>query len=322
MNVYACKNIDLSARLNSTSGGVFPIFAKAIIAKGGKVYGVEFDENFATRFNSIITEDQIDKFCGSKYPQAKLGNIFCRIKKDLDEGLSILFVGTPCQVAGLVGFLGRDYNNLYCIDFICYGVASPKAWDSYLCQTFKEQKIEKVKFKDKRTGWHTFSTVVTTNKTCSAMIGSSHPFMQAYLRGYTTRPSCYKCRFKGIENRKSDITISDCWGIEKFYPKFDDDNGVSAVFVNTLKGMKLYEQICNEVSSIDISFSEATQYNPFYFDRVQEPKNRQEYFEILKTKNYFAATKWMRKSFGIEENVLKSILKKLKDVINARIIKK
>ncbi|MFT8352398.1 Coenzyme F420 hydrogenase/dehydrogenase, beta subunit C-terminal domain [Clostridium saccharoperbutylacetonicum] len=37
----------------------------------------------------------------------------------------VLFVGTPCQTAGLRGFLNKEYDLLFKCDFICHGVPSP-----------------------------------------------------------------------------------------------------------------------------------------------------------------------------------------------------
>lgn len=43
----------------------------------------------------------------------------------------ILFSGTGCQVNGLRGFLGKEYDNLICVDVICHGAPSPALWREY-----------------------------------------------------------------------------------------------------------------------------------------------------------------------------------------------
>lgn len=48
------------------------------------------------------------------------------------EGRNVLFSGTSCQVAGLRKYLGKDYDNLFCLDIVCHGVPSPQVWTEYL----------------------------------------------------------------------------------------------------------------------------------------------------------------------------------------------
>ena len=41
------------------------------------------------------------KFCGSKYVQSDLNDVFLQIRADLKNGREVLFSGTPCQIDGL-----------------------------------------------------------------------------------------------------------------------------------------------------------------------------------------------------------------------------
>ena len=43
-----------------------------------------------------------------------------------------MFSGTPCQVAGLKAFLGKEYDNLFTIDIICHGVPNAEFFKGYL----------------------------------------------------------------------------------------------------------------------------------------------------------------------------------------------
>lgn len=60
--------------------------------------------------------------------------------------------------------------------------------------------------------------------------------MKGFLSNLYLRPSCYRCSVK-CGKICSDITIGDFWGVQNFFPNFDDDKGVSAVIVNSI----LYE---------------------------------------------------------------------------------
>lgn len=59
------------------------------------------------------TKQQLQEMRGSKFVQSDLGNIFQDIKKELKEGTTILFSGTPCQVAGLLSFLRKNQITFY-----------------------------------------------------------------------------------------------------------------------------------------------------------------------------------------------------------------
>ena len=48
------------------------------------------------------------------------------------DGKEVLFSGTPCQVDGLKGYLGKDYSNLITVDIICHGVPNEKVFQGYI----------------------------------------------------------------------------------------------------------------------------------------------------------------------------------------------
>ena len=58
-------------------------------------------------------------------------NCYSEIKELLKAEKKVFFTGTACQVAGLKGYLGKEYDNLLCAAIICHGVPSPKVWRKY-----------------------------------------------------------------------------------------------------------------------------------------------------------------------------------------------
>lgn len=255
-HIYALKNKDLNVRLQSSSGGVFSILAKETISRGGVVYGAIFDREWNVVHSRIDNLDDIVKFQGSKYVQSKLGETFKQIKIDLNSGKKVLFSGTPCQVAGLLSYLRKKYENLTTVDFVCHGVPNPKIWNDYLMENvsavWQDAKvpfsssqnhmslIKDIRFRDKSKGWQKYRFVLSIAKASAEGDGSSvssclneycwdNEYMSLFLNDYILRPSCHECHFR---NGKSgaDYTIADYWGIERFYPDFFDDNGVSLFF--------------------------------------------------------------------------------------------
>ncbi len=88
---------------------------------------------------------ELGKLQGSKYVQSQMGSIYLEVKEKLNRGKIVYFSGTPCQVDGLIAFLGKEYDNLICQDIICHGVPSPKIWKQYLKQ-FNIEKMQKFYF--------------------------------------------------------------------------------------------------------------------------------------------------------------------------------
>lgn len=122
IKAYAAYNKAGSVRLESSSGGIFPLLAEEIVNAGGVVFGASFDEDFNVIHDYAETYDEISKFMGSKYVQSKIGNSYQLVRDALNQDRMVLFTGTPCQISGLRYFLGREYNNLLCQDVICLGV--------------------------------------------------------------------------------------------------------------------------------------------------------------------------------------------------------
>lgn len=69
------------------------------------------------------------------------------------------------------------------------------------------------------------------------------------MDGDCYRECCYKCRYADT-NRVGDITVGDCWGIEKCHPEFFSEKGVSSIIVNTAKGDFLIEQISDKADIV------------------------------------------------------------------------
>ena len=107
---YGCKNSDDSIRLASSSGGLFHELAKCVIDKGGIVFGARFSEDFKKVYHSEAqTMDEVRPMMVSKYVQSEIGQSYSEVEDFLKEGMTVLFTGTPCQIAGLRSFLGTDF---------------------------------------------------------------------------------------------------------------------------------------------------------------------------------------------------------------------
>lgn len=282
-NTYACYGIDINERLYSSSGGLFSIIARKAIGNNGIVYGVAMSEDcYSAEYIGITDINELYRLRGSKYFQAKVGNTYKKIKEDLHAGRFVLFSGTGCQVNGLKRFIGKEYDNLLCVDIICHGVPSPKLWMEYVkYQEKKYGKLESVNFRCKDNGWQSFGMKENVNGNQLFVSHDRDPFMRMFLRNHCLRPSCYNCHAKYY--KKSDMTIADFWGIESVAPEMNDDKGTSLVIIRTDKGQKLFESIKSDLRWKEVSYEDGVRDNPSEYSSVERPTTREAFFVDLDT---------------------------------------
>jgi len=313
---FACVHHDTAVRLDSSSGGVFTSLAQGVLARSGVVYGASFNNEWRVVHEAVEYPAELDRLRGSKYTQSSLETILPAVESDLKAGKQVLFTGTPCQVAGLKAFLGRDYDNLLCADLICHGVPSPAVWQTYvrMREHKANSKVVKISFRDKRTGWRTYSTSMEfTDGHTERQPHGSDPYMRLFLSNTILRPSCHACAFKNLEQRASDITLADLWGARRVLHRKDDDTGISLVIVHTEKGRSLLESVFKEVSSTSVDIGGAVVYNPAARGSSPSNVNRTAFFkdftalEFPKVLRRYASLRSLRYYHGLMALVLKSI---------------
>lgn len=246
---YACMNRDTEERLASSSGGVFIVLAKYVIEKGGVVFGASFDEKMDLRHTYASDVEGLRQFMGSKYLQSTIGDSYAEARSFLRKGRLVLFSGTPCQIHGLKLFLGKEYDNLIAVDLACHGVPSPAVFRKHLddLERAHHSPVVVFHFRAKHTGWKDFSSIALyQNGERSSTRHGDCPFMKGFLDNLYLRDSCHRCMNKG-ENRYSDVTLGDYWGVEHREPAWDDDKGTSVVFTRTAKGKELMEDVSDDV---------------------------------------------------------------------------
>lgn len=240
---YACWNKEEETRRESSSGGAFSALATAILQEGGYVVGAAYDERMQVHQRMIHSLKELPLLRGSKYVQSNVGYIYRQVKQKLQEGAKVLFVGTPCQVAGLRSYLKREYPHLYCCDFICHGTPSPLLFQKYIqwIEQEKRIKVHAFNFRHKHSGWYDALRAVNGDM---YMKGKYDTYFYGFNLNVTLRESCYHCPAIGLP-RKGDITIADYWGIGMVY-RFDFSKeipkGISLLMVNNAKGDELLKK--------------------------------------------------------------------------------
>lgn len=293
LKVYACYNTDKDVRLSSSSGAVFSSLAEKVLEQQGVVYGVAMSEDcYSAEFISITSKDGLKKLRGSKYLQAKVGNTFKSVKKDLVSGRLVLFSGTGCQVNGLKSFLGKDYDNLICVDVICHGTPSPALWWKYA--KYQEQKnegkLKGINFRCKDDSWTDFGMKevyksISEGETKKLYISKDRDaYMRMFLRDYCLRPSCYECTAKKV--KMADLTIADFWGINDVAPDMSDGMGTSLVLIRTEKGKNIFEKISRCMKLKKVSYEDGVKENPAEFKSCAKPIQRDTFFDDMQNMSF------------------------------------
>ena len=275
---FAARSRDEEARRKSSSGGVFYELASEILSEGGYICGAVFDDHFHVKHIVSNTQKDLYRMMGSKYAQSDMGMCFRQIKTLLDEGKNVLFTGCPCQVAGLRTYMGRKHPNLLLVELICHGIPSDHMLQTYIGMQERKYgaRLKEMEFRNKEKGWHNSSVRMEfENGRVHSEPMTFDTYMQGYFRGVTLKESCFSCQFRGFKSG-SDLTIGDLWGAEISIPDMDDNNGLSAVIVNSEKGTLFLnrskiirrqfeiDKILKYNQSLLTSFDEGAQRTAFY----------------------------------------------------------
>lgn len=302
--VMLVKHKDNFQHTTSQSGGAFVALSDTILKKQGSIFGVIMDENLEAKVAKAKNFSERDLMRGSKYMQARVEDAFIEVEKSLKQGL-VLYTGTPCQIGGLIKYLNAkkiDMRNLYTIDLICHGTPSVKVWRETIKYISKD--IGNIKYavcRDKiQTGWGGSESTFYGNKKISTNI-----FCKIFFTDLCLRDSCYKCQYT-TNDRISDLTIGDAWGVKEKNPEFYDPMGVSIVCINSKKGQWLYDSISEKIDMMEVSLEKYAQKN---MSQSSCPhRNVEEFWDDFNNKSF----EFIKKKYG-ENNIFlnyKYVIKK------------
>ena len=302
----------------SSSGGIFSLLATQVMSEGGVVYGARYNYLKERLEHCSTNECNINELRKSKYIESFLGNTFEKVKKQLIDGKTVLFCGTPCQIDGLNRFLNQKKSpkdKLITVRFVCHGVPSNKFFTEYKHWIEKKigSQIIKLDFRPKNKGWR-FSNLLLEFSN-GKIIDEPHNHNYYYYffqHNFFLRKSCYTC--KRIYNESSDFTIADFWGIYKYQPNNNDQEGISLVLLHSKISHELFNKIkpqCNfellPQTAVDYIYNDISWREECYQSRNEMSK------EIIKKGYMEVAIKKIWKTIFInkQKERIKSIIKKI-----------
>ncbi len=296
-------------RANSSSGGIAYSLMKRFIEDGGYVASCMFDKG---EFNFKITNnaEEIRKFVGSKYVKSNPLGIYEKISCKLKNDNRVLFIGLPCQVAGLKKYVcelsSEKIEKLYTVDLICHGTPSPKM----LNMALKEKKIEIANLKN--IGFRNnnmYNLYLETEEGYKKFTRESvqDMYTYAFLKALDYTENCYSCKYATFE-RVADITIGDSWGSD--LSQGEIQKGISLILCQNEHGLELINNSEIELKEVDIE--KAIKFNKQLQHPAVIPMNRTYFFKNINKGFYKAMARSSTKVYYKQK--IKELLLRFKDI--------
>ena len=258
LSCFAAQLPNEQERLLSSSGGISAALTEYFVTNGGVAYGSVSTKGGYVKHQRADNIEEAKRFRGSKYVQSYIGLSFQSVLKDLKSGKMVLFTGTPCQIAGLYGFLGKDYDNLYTIDIICHGVPPMQYLKKHIETISESDNVTSLSFRGGKTDY------IFKLYSGDQIIYNASRFEDAYywsfMKMLTFRDNCYTCRYAD-RLRVGDITLGDFWGINRDTLLQKMSGRISAIMVNSSKGVNLLDFIKDRIIIERRNYDEAVQGN-------------------------------------------------------------
>ena len=303
--IYAGSANEQKIVMAGSSGGIFELLARYFFETNCFpcwIYGAVWDSDFkGVSHDCINCIGDVGRLRTSKYVQSKKKNVFCEISEKLNNDHAVMFVGAPCEVAGLKAYLGREFEKLITVDFVCKGSTSPLFMRKYIDEIEAKAKSH-VSYVNMRYKWEQMDNwipqfIKVGFKNGKQIMKEFYNTPIGHAFRMVQRSSCYNCRYVGFD-KCSDITLGDYHGLKR-EDVFFNSYGTSVVVANTVKGKMIIEKIrkvgCANLQ--EVSSSRIAEDNPAFFKASTENGKR----ELL--------ISYVRK-YSLEKSVKKVISKK------------
>ena len=281
---------------NSASGGAFSGIADYMLRKYNAVIaGVAVMDDLFVRHIVIKSGEDLKKLQNSKYVQSYTGNVYLKVKEALANGYTVLFSGTPCQIAGLYSVVPEGMReSLYTIDLVCHGVPSPSLLKRELEMDSKSKQGRVIDFRFRYKNPHANSN---SSYMMMMMMERGRPivrktsqdvYFKLFMQGMDFRESCYYCKYANLY-RIGDITVGDC-DSQEFYSKFHPEESNSILLVNSSKGERIWEEVSGLFESTDLDVRREAEYNHQLAHPFERPEQRDGIYNELLNEDWSKIT--------------------------------
>lgn len=258
-------------RLNSSSGGAASSIMYYFVKNGGIVCSCVFhDGEFVFQFSNEITE--LKKYSGSKYVKSNPKGIYRQLQSLLMNGKKVLFIGLPCQAAGVRSFIPEGLQkNLYVVDLICHGTPDIQVLKSYLLDHgFSLDNILGIRFRNKG------KLTPSCDYVSFSENGVQDRYTYSFLKKICYTENCYSCQFASTK-RISDLTLGDSWGSD--IDISEKEKGISLLLVQTDKGNELVN--ISQLALFDVDIDKAISANKQLQAAAELSKERERFVKLF-----------------------------------------
>lgn len=240
---YVAWSQNINDQTYSASGGIGASFARYCIKNGDYVYGCDYNSLGDLKHFRLINEDDISKSQSSKYSQSNAYACFYDIRDQLNSNQKVLFIGTPCQIAGLKNFLRKTFDNLITVDLICHGTPPNVFFKEHLTSLNIPLPIDRIRFRGEYdqalTIWKNGSIIYQKNN-------KDDLYFKAFYDNMISYDSCFYCKY-ATSKRISDITIGDFWGLGELKQIDRISSRPSIILINTKNGIDFFDLLKSDL---------------------------------------------------------------------------
>jgi len=305
----------------SSSGGVFPVLAVNVLERGGVVYGASMlleDTGFSPKHLRISQKKDLPLLQGSKYVQSDLSFTYRQAKEDLQNGKQVLYSGTPCQIAGLLQFLGREYDNLLTMEVICHGVPNARMFRDFIAglEGKKQKKVTGFAFRSKEKDQGKIVCIeycgASGSKEKTLLGAQEYSYMCFFQNACISRESCYTCPF-AEEERVADLTVGDFWGFWQEHPNVSarafagNGTGVSCILANTEKGLQIIRDSMADFVLVETGFEKVARHNDQLSRPCRYSRERDELLRMYRQGGYPVLEAYFQSAYKRERFVQRII---------------
>lgn len=300
IGIYAAWRLSEVERAKSSSGGIASVISEKWIENGGIVYGASFVKPFGFQHIRCSKKEHLDKIRGSKYVFSSIKMVLSLIEEDLNNDKKVLFIGTPCQVAGIESRFSKHNEQLVCIDLLCHGTPNEKILKGSIDKDIIINGIDNVIFRNN--GKYEFS-VIRKGQVVYKRELKKDLYMKGFFKGVFNRDCCYNCAFAKAD-RISDLTLGDFWGVDLSAIETTMVKGVSLLLVNSSKGCDTLNLVKNEIFMQERPYEEAISGNM----PLKEPVKKTWRYSVFKSLYPKLGFKWAA-VLAMPDIVLKNLLR-------------
>jgi len=298
---------DQSLLKASSSGGMARVLIDYYLRNEALVYCAVFANNYhEAKYVRIENVKEKPDIPGSIYFHAKITReIIDAFIEDLGNKKRILIIGLPCDIALFYGICKKENGQselVLFVDLICHGTIPKTIYDSYLAYIEKRAKasIIKFSFRYKKAGY--WLPVYMHAAFENGKVLERQLYLTELGRAYELclNEGCYYCKYKGDDQRCSDITIGD-YRLGNRESEGYNSCGTSLILPHTNKGIEALNCLKGTFVYSRIDKSHAIGSNVSYFESTMETKSRIQFKKNFKESGLLIA---VRRSFSLKEYLI------------------